>query len=241
MLDERPGDRNRRGRSGHAHPDELGRDAGPRRVDEALGRQVAPFQGRGGASVENGHRFGLQGALSAADGREHVHHRAESLDAERPRDEGLFGKAQSEVEAVAVGDGSRDVEGDQSRALEVHVFQGLDKLIEVDEVGRRGLALGLGPVVEERHGRRTRIEMDLVPADREGPAARPVIQGDDRRRRRQAVLDELSPDPRLLRPEVDIRPGAGEQAQRLGVLDEDAVALEEGQSLIDDLFDEGPR
>ncbi len=222
-------------------PIEMSSDGMPARAASIRLWVVRLLHLRGGEGQASKMASGLaaERRLSAADRGQEVLHRPEALDPEGPGDERLLGQDQAEVEAERVGDGAGHVGGDEGRALEVDVLEGLDELVDVDDVGRRGLALGLGDVVEKGHGGRARVEMDLVPADGEGPASPAVVERDGGRGRGQAVLDELPADPDPLRAGIDVGPGAREKAQGLGVLDHDAVLFEDGQPFVDDLLDEG--
>ena len=61
----------------------------------------------------------------------------------RPGDERLGRAQEPEIEPVGVGDREGDVRADEGRALEVQVPEGLDEVVEPDEVPGHGLPLGL--------------------------------------------------------------------------------------------------
>ena len=124
---------------GHAHGDELRGDARPGAVDQALGRQVAPLEGRGGTGVED--RQGLPPELlgPAADGGQHLEHRPEARRRGTSRSRSAWPRRAARRSSRKLSARHRgDVGGDERRALEVDVRAGVGDAGDVDQVGVRG-------------------------------------------------------------------------------------------------------
>ena len=127
-------------------PIEMSSEGMPARaaVDEALGGQVAPLEGRGGAGVEDRQGLPPERLGPAADGGQHLEHRPEALDAERPGHDGLGRILQPDEHPEAVGHGRGNVGGDDRRALEVDARAGVGDPGMLDEVPRSGVSSPAG-------------------------------------------------------------------------------------------------
>ncbi len=111
---------------------------------------------------------------------------------------------------------------------------GLGHPDEVDQVGGRRRPLALGGMVEDPYAGRARVEVDLVAAQDEFAASRPVGHGDDVRGVAQQVLHERPRNADPLAGRLDFGPGFTQQEAGFGVFDEDARLLQHGVALVDD-------
>jgi hypothetical protein len=101
-------------------------------VDQTLGGQIAPFERRGGASIEYSQRFFRKILFTSPYGDEHSVHGFESFDSERPSDYGFFGEEESDVKSIAVRNDLGDIGAYNPSALEMEMLEAVSQMSKPD-------------------------------------------------------------------------------------------------------------